>query len=67
LTRRCYRAPIPASEGGRAIVVAAATGARWRAPPVVHRTDRDAVWVDAEIPADIAVKFADAALFVQHP
>lgn len=31
------------------------------------RKDWDLVWVDADIPADIEAKFADAAFFVPHP
>ena len=31
------------------------------------RQDWDLTWVDTQIPADIAAKFSDAALFVQHP
>jgi hypothetical protein len=41
---------------------------KWRyASHSAVRENWDLVWVDAEIPADIAVKSADAALFVQHP
>jgi hypothetical protein len=41
---------------------------KWRyASHGAVRENWDLVWVDAEIPADIAVKVADAALFVQHP
>ncbi len=41
---------------------------KWRyGPDGTLRENWDLVWVDDVIPADIAAKFNDAALFIAHP